>query len=202
MLSASSAVPRAILITALFVAAHGATARAQTPAIYEATPHGRVLACFGEAYALVELLDVATQNLALLAVELNRSAAAARPAFAAGLVLTGTQIDQRQSLDVAERLSECTEGAARRANPDPAAAYTATAVREEIDVAGKMVDGFISDYQMLAARLLLFFGETTDPAAKVAPVRGFSRFGEEIRSQLARSRTAIDQVVARSSPRP
>jgi hypothetical protein len=177
-------------------------ASAQTPAIYEATPHGRVLACFGEAYALVELIDVATQNLALVAAEIRKAPEAARPSFAAGLVLSGTQLDQQQSLDVAERLSECTEGAARRATPDAASAYTATAVREEIDIALMMADGFRDDYQMVAARLMPFFTESTDAAARVAPIRNFNRFSEAIRASLVRSRTAVDQVITRSSARP
>jgi hypothetical protein len=175
---------------------------AQTPAIYEATPHGRVLACFGEAYALVELIDVATQNLALLSVEVRKAPESARPAFAAGLALTGTQIDQQQAIDVAERLGECTEGAARRAAPDPAAAYTALAVREEIDIALMMAEGFRTDYQMVAARLMPFFTESTDPAARVAPIRNFNRFSDAIRDSLMRSRAAIDQAIARSRARP
>ncbi|MEQ1759049.1 MAG: hypothetical protein ABL986_12070 [Vicinamibacterales bacterium] len=185
------------LIALLLVAAPG---RAQTPAIYEATAHGRILACFGEAYALVELIDVATQNLALINVELRRTPP--RPAFAAGLVLTGTQIDQKQSLEIAERLVECTEGAARRAAPDATASYTATAVREEIDVALMMAEGFTSDYQMMAARLMPFFGESTDPAAKLAPIRGIGRFGEQLRTLLQQSRTAIDMVMTRSRVAP
>jgi hypothetical protein len=187
---------------AFLVTFYGSQVVAQTPAIYEATPHGRVLACFGEAYALVELIDVATQNLALLAVEIRKAPESARPAFAAGLVLTGTQIDQRQSLDVAERLGQCAEGAARRASPDAAAAYTARAVREEIDIALMMADGFRTDYQMVAAQLMPFFTESTDAAAKVAPVRNFNRFGDEIRESLARSRAAMDEVISRSTPRP
>jgi hypothetical protein len=175
-------------------------AGAQTPAIYEATAHGRVLSCFGEAYALVELIDVSTQNLALINVELRRTPS--RPAFAAGLVLTGTQLDQKQSLEVAARLVECTEGAARRAAPDAGAAYTANAVREEIDVALMMAEGFASDYQMMAARLMTFFGESTDAAARVAPIRGIGRYGDELRSTLQRSRTAIDIVITRSRVAP
>ena len=192
---------RAALAVSVLVAVPIAV-HTQTPAIYEATPHGRVLACFGEAYALVELIDVATQNLALLAVELQRTPASARPALSAGLVLSGTQVDQRQATDVAERLKECTEGAARRATPDAGAAYTATAVREEIDVAIMMADGFTSDYQMLAARLMEFFNQSTEPSTKTVQTRPFNRFGDEIREMLVRSRAAIDTVVARSNPRP
>lgn len=193
-LSTASATLTALLLVA------PAPSRAQTPAIYEATAHGRVLACFGGAYALVELIDVATQNLALINVELRRPTP--RPAFAAGLVLTGTQIDQKQSLEVAERLVECTEGAARRAAPDAAAGYTASAIREEVDVALMMAEGFTSDYQMMAARLIPFFGESTDAAAKLAPIRGIGRFGDQLRSLLQRSRTAIDIVITRSRVAP
>lgn len=193
---------RAAVLAMLSLFASPGSANAQTPAIYEATPHGRVLACFGEAYALVELIDVATQNLSLLAAELRRLPATVRPAVAAGLALSGTQGEQRQSLDVAERLVECTSGAARRATPDAGAAYTATAVREEIDVAIMMADGFTSDYQMVAARLTQFFAEATEPATKTIQVRPYSQFGGEVRSLLVRSRTAMDEVITRSSPRP
>ncbi len=177
-----------------------ATTLAQTPAIYEATPHGRVLACFGQAYALVELVDVATQNLATLTVEVQRPAATSRPAFAAGLVQVGGQVALQQSRDVSTRLADCVEGAARRAVPDAAAAYTAQAVREEIDAAIKMADGFISDYEMVAARLQRYFTESTDAAAKNAQLKPYSQFGNEIRAALVKSRTAVDQVVAKSTP--
>ncbi len=199
---ALSALARATALASSALLASVGLANAQTPAIYEATPHGRVLACFGEAYALVELIDVATQNLALLAAELQRQPGGARPAVAAGLALSGTQADQRQSLDVAERLVECTSGAARRATPDAGASYTATAVREEIDVAITMADGFATDYQMLAARLIQFFAEASEPATKTIQIRPFSGFGDEIRSLLVRSRASIDQVIERSSMRP
>jgi hypothetical protein len=177
-------------------------AHAQTPATYEATPHGRVLACFGAAYALVELVDVATQNLSVLAIELRRPTEAARPAVAAGIALVGSQLDQQQSLEVAERLATCAEGLARRAAPDPAAAYAALAVREEIDVAIRMADGFASDYQALAERLDQFFQQASDPAAKSASFRGFARFADELSVALARSRTAISTAIESSTPRP
>ncbi len=188
-------------LTALMLVA-STTTHAQIPAAYEATPHGRVLACFGAAYALVELIDVATQNLSLLSAELQREPTAARPALAAGLVLSGTQVDQRQSVDVAERLMECTESAAKRATADVGSAFTAAAVREEIDIAIMMADGFTSDYQMLAARLMQFFGESTEPATKSVQTRPLTRFGDDVRAALVRSRTAIDLVIARSGPRP
>ncbi len=178
------------------------TAHAQTPAAYEATPHGRVLACFGAAYALVELVDVATQNLSVLGIELRRPMEAARPAVAAGIALVGSQLDQQQSLEVAERLATCTEGVAQRAAPDAAAAFAALAVREEIDVAMRMADGFASDYQALAERLDQFFQQTNDPAAKGASIRGFARFADQLNVVLARSRTAISAVIESSTPRP
>jgi hypothetical protein len=121
---------------------------------------------------------------------------------AAGLVHAGTQGPQRQSLEVAERLVDCTAGAARRAAPDAAAAYTASAVREEIEIATMMADGFSSDYQMLAARLTQFFGESTEPATKTIQIQPLSQFGDDIRSLLARSHRAIDQVITLSSARP
>lgn len=175
---------------------------AQTPAAYEATPHGRALACFGSAYSLVELIDVATQNLSMLAFEVRRAPDLARPAVAAGLARAGAEIDQRQSLDVAERLATCTEGLGRRATPDAAAAFAAAAVREEIDVAISMTDGFISDYQMLSTRLSEFFSSSADAAAQASAVRPFTRFGEQLHAALQRSKVAIDEAIARSTPKP
>jgi len=193
---------RVFIMAASILIASAASVRGQVPAIYDATPHGRVLACFGEAYALVELIDVATQNLSLLAVELQRAPDATRPALAAGLALSSTQIDHRQSLDVARRLVVCTERASGRATPDVGAAFTATAVREEIDAAIIMADGFTRDYQRLAARLVQFVSDSTEPVTKAVQAQPFSRVGDELRSALGRSRTAIDLVIERSNTLP
>lgn len=184
----------------LTIQAPGATA--QVPARYEATPQGRVLACFGEAYAMVELIDVATKNLSVLGSELRRTGAEARPAVAAGLALAGSQVDQRQALDVVERLEECLQDASRRAVPDAGAALAAQAVREEVDAAIMMAEGFISDYEQLAALMLRTFEAPADPAAQLVAVRPFSTFGSATRDALVRSRALADRLIAQSTARP
>ena len=186
----------------LLLLAYPSIASAQAPARYEATPQGRVLACFGEAYAMVELIDVATKNLAVLGSELRRTGADARPAIAAGLAIAGSQVDQRQALDVVERLEECLQGASRRAVPDAGAALAAQAVREEIDAAVMMAEGFISDYEELASLMLHTFEAPTEPAARLVAVRPFSTFGAAIRNTLIRSRALAERVIVQSTPKP
>jgi hypothetical protein len=176
--------------------------QAQGPATTEATPHGRVLTCFGQAYSLVELIDVASQNLALLVAELHRPVAASRAEVAAGLVFSGTQIEQSQALDVAARLAECIESAARRATPNAPAAAVALALQEEIDIALKMAASYTSEYQRAAARLRQYFGDSQNPNVRSAPIRGYARFGEEVRAALERGRVAADLVVIRSRTEP
>jgi hypothetical protein len=171
---------------------------AQTPAAYEATLHGRTLACFGAAYALVELVDVATLNLSALTLELGRPAETLRPPLVSGLLLAGSQFDQRQALDVAERLATCTEGLARSAVPDSAAAFAATAALEEISVAINMAQGFSTDYEVLAPRLERFLRESATPSTTT--LTAFSTFAERVGLTLARSRTAIGAVIAASTP--
>lgn len=175
---------------------------AQGLATSDATPHGRVLTCFGQAYSLVELIDVASQNLALLVAELHRPASASRAEVATGLVFSGTQIEQRQALDVAARLAECTESAARRATADAHAAAVALALQEEIDIALKMTASYTSEYQRAAARLIQYFGDSQNPNVRSAPIRGYARFGEEVRTALERGRVAVELVVTRSRTEP
>jgi hypothetical protein len=158
------------------------------------------LACFGEAYALVELIDVATQNLALLALEIQRQDP--RPSVAAGLSMAGSQIDQRQALDVAERLVDCTQSAAGRATADAAAAYAAVAVSEEVDVAIMMAEGFTSDYQMVAARLSQFFDGATDATAKNDPDPAVCSLRRRAAHGLLASKSSLATVIERSTPKP
>jgi len=111
---------KSLLVTALLLVPSAALA--QTPATYEGTPHGRILACFAQAYSLVELVDVATKNLYLVASEATKESTPARLQVVSGMLASGTLNDQQQALDVVERLEECVNGAIRRAVPDPAAA--------------------------------------------------------------------------------
>lgn len=187
-------------VGAVLLAGHAAPAAAQVPARYESTPQGRVMACFGEAYSMVELIDVATKNLAVLGSELRRTGADARPAMAAGFALAGSQVDQRQALDVVERLEECLQDAAKRAVPDAGAALAAQAVREEIDAALMMAEGFVSDYEQVAAVMIRTFEAPADPAARLVAVKPFSTFGPTTRDALTRSRTLADRLIAQSTP--
>ena len=60
-------------LLALVLVLWPALAPAQTRGAYEATQHGRVLSCYAEAYSLVELVDVATKNLYMVAQEDRKS---------------------------------------------------------------------------------------------------------------------------------
>lgn len=186
----------AVLLGTLAIAT--ARPQAQAPPPHEATAHGRVLACLGQAYALVELIEVASQNLSLLVAELHRPGADAHAELVTGLVFSGTQVEQRQALDVAARLAECTESAAKRATPDAAAFFVALTTQEEVDIALRMVSAYTADYQRSAARLLTYFGESRNPRVRTAPIRGYGRFGDEVKSALDRSRTSLELVLARS----
>ena len=176
-------------------------AAAQAPLNYESTSHGRVLVCYAEAYSIVELVDVATKNLSQIAAEARREAGDQRPAVAAGLALAGTQIDQRQALDVAERLEQCVERAAAAATPDPAVAFVAAALRDEIGLALMLTDGFIADYSEVAGILDTFFARTTDPAAQSAPTGPFRTFGDGMKRSLTRTLTLVTDLTTRTAPR-
>jgi len=188
--------PVAVLLGALVLGTRPVLA--QGSATDTATPHGRVLACFGQAYGLVELIEVVSRNLSLLVAEVHRPPSASRAEVATGLVFSGTQIEQSQALDVAARLVECAESAARRATPDGPSAAVATALREEIDIALTMTASYTSEYQHAAARLIQYFSDSANPNVRAAPIRGYGRFGEEMKSALERGRTAVDLVVRRS----
>jgi hypothetical protein len=175
---------------------------AQTPAAYEATPHGRILACFAQAYSLVELVDVATKNLYLVTGESTKESTASRQQVVSGMLASGTLNDQQQALEVAERLDDCVESASRRAVPDAAAAFAATALREEVAVAIVMADGFASDFRQASDTLDRFLSQGTDEALRTSTNGVFSRFGPTIRARLDRVRLASDELIQKSTPRP
>lgn len=178
-----------------------AAALAQAPEVYTATPHGRLLACHAEAYSLVELLDVATKNLVLLAGETTKDATPARVQVVAGMMASGTLVDQQQALDVAERLDQCVVTATDRATPDAAAAFVAGALRQEIIVAINMADGFASDVRQSADVMNKFLTAGRDPALQAATNGALARFGTSVRATLDRVRLSVDRLVERSAAR-
>ena len=175
---------------------------AQTPALERdgATPHGRVLTCYGEAFALVELVDVATKSLHLVAGETVKGSTPERQNVVAGMLASGTINDQQQALDVAERLDLCVAGAVERAAPDAAAAFAAGILRAELAVAITMADGFTSDFGQSAAAMNQFLA-SGDPARQAATNGAFSKFGPTVRGVLDRVRIAVDDLVAKSTVR-
>jgi hypothetical protein len=172
---------------------------AQTPAAYEATHHGRVLTCYAEAYTIVELVDVATKNLYLVAAEAAKEATAERQSVVAGMLASGTLGDQQQALDVTLRLGDCVGGAIDRATPDAGAAFTAGALREELLVAIMMAEGFSSDYQQSAPVISKFLAAGGDAALLGATSRAYSAFGDSIKATLTRVRLRLDELIDKST---
>jgi hypothetical protein len=190
---------RTLLAFAIALATLPALAEAQTPAAYEATHHGRVLSCYGHAYAIVELVDVATKNLALVASEAARESNAARQNVVAGMIASGTLIDQQQALDVTSRLESCVASAIERATPDAAAATASQALREEVAVAIMMADGFGSDYRQASPTLNKFLTAGDDPGLQAATNGTFSAFGDVVKSALIRVRVQVDSLIEKST---
>jgi len=174
---------------------------AQIPAAYEATPHGRVLACYGEAYTIIELVDVATKNLTLIAGESAKDATPARLQIVTGMIAAGTIGDQQQALDVVERLEECVSSAVERATPDAAARFAAGALTEEVAIGIMMADGFISDYKQSAAVIDKILATSDDASFRTTTNSVFSRFGATMKAALERVRLACDQLVEKSTPK-
>jgi hypothetical protein len=177
-------------------------AAAQVPADYEATPHGRVLACYGQAYTIVELVDVATKHLSMVAAESVKEATPARQQMLVGMLASGTLNDQQQALDVVERLEQCVQTAVDRAVPDAAARYAAGALIEEVAIGMMMADGFVADYRLSAAALDRFLVTADDAALRSSTNSVFSKFGASVKATLERVRLAGDRLVEKSTPRP
>lgn len=177
-------------------------ALAQAPAAYEAAAQGRLLTCYGSAYALVELVDVSTKNLALVKAETRRVGTEARPGVAAGLALSGSQVDQWQALDMAERIEQCVGRVLGQVSvPDAAMVFTARALQEEIGIAINFADTFTSDFNEGASALDDFFARATDAAAQTAPTKSFRTFGDDVKAILQRARSLLTDLAGRTEPR-
>jgi hypothetical protein len=188
---------RTLLAVILVLAPGIATAQTQE-ASYTGTHHGRVLACYAQAYTIVELVDIANRNLLMVVAEAGKDTTSERQQIVSGMLASGTLNDQQQALDVAERLDACVEGAIEQASPDAAAAFAAGALREEIGVALTMADGFGVDYRQSAAALTQFLAAGGDAELLSATVRTYSGFGDAVRSRLVKVRTRTDDLIARS----
>lgn len=188
---------RTLLVLVLTIGG-ASTAAAQTPGAYEATHHGRVISCYGHAYAIVELVDVATKNLYLVAAEAAKDATPERQNIVAGMLASGTLNDQQQALDVAVRLDSCVSSAIERATQDAGATLAAEALREEVIVAITMADGFASDYRQSSPVLGKFLTAGNDAALQAATARAFSGFGDSLRTTLVRVRLQVDELIDKS----
>jgi hypothetical protein len=186
-------------LLALAIVLAPSLASAQIPANYEATAHGRVLACYGEAYTIIELVDVATKNLTLIAGESTKEVTPARLQIVMGMVAAGTIGDQQQALDVVERLEECVATAVERATPDAAARFAAGALAEEVAIGIMMADGFISDYKQSATVIDKVLASGGDASLRATTNSVFSRFGATMKSALERVRIACDQLIEKST---
>ena len=177
------------------------TAAAQTPSSYEATPQGRLMKCYAESFTLVELVDVATKNLFLIASEAAKGTGAEQQGVVAGMLASGTLADQQQALDVAERLDICVKDGITAASPSAVAALAATALREEVTVGVTMADGFRSDFERASGVINAVLAAGGNADLQAAANGAYSRFGSTISATLHRVRIAAEELVEKSTPR-
>ena len=158
-----------------------------------------MLNCYAHAYSLVELIDVATKQLALVGREMAQEPTKERQQVVTGMLASGLLVDQQQALDLLERLEACVSDAVDQARPDTGVAFAAGALREEVAVAIGMADGFAADYKQAATVMDRFLEATGDDALRRSTNGAFSRFGASVRGPLDQVRLRSDELVEKSS---
>jgi len=181
---------KALLVAALTLAALPCTAQTTiTPS------QTRLLGCFGEAFTLVEhVWRLAPGHLDLV----SRSAP---PPFAAGVLASGTEVDQAGAMAVARNLDGCLADATAKTTPDATTAVLATAVRIELDSAIEDVAELIKQASARRDAVRTSVPSTTNDRSLDSPVDRYLAFGETIKNELVRLRGRVDALVTAATPR-